>query len=29
MEIAEKFAKFVTHTEFHDVDQSVIEYVKM
>jgi 2-methylcitrate dehydratase PrpD len=29
MEIAEKFAKFVTHTEFQDVDKSVIEYVKM
>ena len=29
MEIAGKFAKFVTHTEFKDVDQSVIDYVKM
>jgi len=28
MEIAEKFAKFVTHTEFQDVDPSVIEHVK-
>lgn len=28
MEVAEKFAKFVTHTEFQDVDPSVIEYVK-
>ena len=29
MKVAETFAKFVTHTEFHDVDPSVIEYVKM
>ncbi len=28
MEIAEKFAKFVTETEFRDVDQSVVEHVK-
>ncbi|MFH1758320.1 MAG: MmgE/PrpD family protein [Pseudomonadota bacterium] len=28
MEVAEKFAKFVTHTEYHDVHPSVIEYVK-
>ena len=28
MEIAEKFAKFVVHTEFKDMDESVIEYVK-
>lgn len=29
MKVAETFAKFVTHTEFHDIDSSVIEYVKM
>lgn len=29
MEIAERFARFVAHTEFQDVDPSVIEYVKM
>ena len=29
MKVAETFAKFVAHTEFHDVDPSVIEYVKM
>ncbi len=28
MEIAGKFAKFVAHTEFQDVDQSVIEHIK-
>jgi 2-methylcitrate dehydratase PrpD len=28
MEIAETFAKFVVHTEFNDMDESVIEYVK-
>jgi 2-methylcitrate dehydratase PrpD len=28
MELAETFAKFVAHTEFNDVDESVIEYVK-
>ena len=28
MEIAGKFAKFVAHTEFQDVDPSVIEHVK-
>ena len=28
MELAEKFAKFVVHTEFRDVDESVIEYIK-
>jgi 2-methylcitrate dehydratase len=28
MELAEDFAKFVVHTEFNDVDESVIEYVK-
>ena len=28
MEVAEKFAKFVAHTEFKDVDESVIEYAK-
>ena len=28
MELAETFAKFVVHTEFKDVDESVIEYVK-
>lgn len=28
MELEEKFAKFVAHTEFKDVDQSVIEHVK-
>ncbi len=29
MKVAETFAKFVKHTEFPDVDPSVIEYVKM
>ena len=28
MELAEKFAKFVAETEFHEVDESVIEHVK-
>ena len=28
MDLAETFAKFVVHTEFNDVDESVIEYVK-
>jgi len=28
MELAEKFAKFVAHTEFMDVDASVIEHIK-
>jgi hypothetical protein len=28
MDLAERFAKFVVHTEFSDVDESVIEYVK-
>ena len=28
MELAEKFAKFVTHTEYRDVDPSVIDHVK-
>ena len=28
MEIARAFAHFVTHTEFHDVDPSVVEHVK-
>ena len=28
MEIAEKFAKFVAETEFHDVDETVVEHVK-
>jgi hypothetical protein len=29
MKVAETFAKFVAHTEYHDVDPSVIDYVKM
>src|SRR5512147_764406 len=29
MKVAETFAKFVAHTEFHEMDPSVIEYVKM
>ena len=28
MELAEKFAKFVVHTEFRDMDRSVIEHIK-
>lgn len=28
MKVAETFAKFVAHTEFHDMDPSVIDYVK-
>jgi 2-methylcitrate dehydratase PrpD len=28
VEIAQKFAKFVVETEFHDMDESVIEHVK-
>jgi 2-methylcitrate dehydratase PrpD len=28
MEVAEKFAKFVAHTEYHDVQSTVIEHVK-
>ncbi|MBI5967739.1 MAG: hypothetical protein HY882_07775 [Deltaproteobacteria bacterium] len=28
-EMAEKFAKFIVHTTFADIDKSVIEYVKM
>jgi 2-methylcitrate dehydratase PrpD len=28
MEVAEKFARFVSHTEFQDVDPGVVEYVK-
>ncbi|MDH4264664.1 MAG: MmgE/PrpD family protein [Deltaproteobacteria bacterium] len=28
MEVAEKFAKFITHTEYMDMDPSVIDYVK-
>ncbi len=28
MDLAETFAKFVVHTEFKDMDESVIEYVK-
>ncbi len=29
MQVAEKFARFIAHTQFQDVDASVIEYVKM
>jgi 2-methylcitrate dehydratase PrpD len=29
MKVADAFAKFIAHTEFHDLDPSVIEYVKM
>jgi 2-methylcitrate dehydratase PrpD len=29
MKIAETFAKFVTRTEFHEMDRTVIDYVKM
>ncbi len=28
MEVAEKFAKFITHTEYMDMDPSVIDHVK-
>lgn len=29
MKVAEAFARFVSHAEFHDMDLSVVEYVKM
>ena len=29
MKVAEAFARFVSHAEFHDMDLSVVDYVKM